>query len=237
MADTPGDGDGVGVSRDAVWQLQSGAPSNVYDASREWERMRLLQMPCWRMLQQREYELCSSYPREVIVPTELSEKSLTKAAHFHLHERLPVVTWKNPYGESVILRSATTRSRRGTISSRSPDDEVLLETLSRCISQVGDTNQSSAPGDDGPHSAIAGSDGGGGDGRAHGGARARMFVVTERPASLSAGVAAVQSSSTAARGGLTKDDGRTFAYPHCEFIEVCGYIVSWFEMIDHGFRC
>uniref|UniRef100_A0A8C5QPK5 SET binding factor 2 n=1 Tax=Leptobrachium leishanense TaxID=445787 RepID=A0A8C5QPK5_9ANUR len=53
----------------------------------------------------RMYSLCRSYPALLVVPQSVQESSLPKVARCYRHNRLPVVSWKNPKTNSVLLRS------------------------------------------------------------------------------------------------------------------------------------
>lgn len=48
-----------------------------------------------------------SYPAVVVVPTQVTEESLASIAGQFQHNRFPVVTWKHPKKEAVLLRSSS----------------------------------------------------------------------------------------------------------------------------------
>ena len=52
------------------------------------------------------FSLCS-YPAAVVVPDKVTDESLTKLASQFQHNRFPVVTWKHPRKQAVLLRSSS----------------------------------------------------------------------------------------------------------------------------------
>ncbi|XP_066439636.1 myotubularin-related protein 13 isoform X4 [Eleutherodactylus coqui] len=53
----------------------------------------------------RMYSLCRSYPGLLVVPQSVQDSSLQKVARCYRHNRLPVVSWKNPKTNAILLRS------------------------------------------------------------------------------------------------------------------------------------
>ncbi|XP_064399586.1 myotubularin-related protein 5-like isoform X3 [Halichondria panicea] len=53
------------------------------------------------------YTVCQSYPAAVVVPDKVTDESLAKLASQFQHNRFPVVTWKHPRKQAVLLRSSS----------------------------------------------------------------------------------------------------------------------------------
>ncbi|XP_053304996.1 myotubularin-related protein 13 [Spea bombifrons] len=53
----------------------------------------------------RMHSLCRSYPGLLVVPQSVQDSSLPKVARCYRHNRLPVVSWKNPKTNAILLRS------------------------------------------------------------------------------------------------------------------------------------
>lgn len=53
------------------------------------------------------YPVCSSYPAVLVVPDKITDNSLISMAHQFQHNRFPVVTWKHPKKQAVLLRSSS----------------------------------------------------------------------------------------------------------------------------------
>ncbi|XP_047013890.1 myotubularin-related protein 13 isoform X4 [Ictalurus punctatus] len=51
------------------------------------------------------YSLCRSYPGLLVVPQSVQDGSLQKVARCYRHNRLPVLSWKNPRTKAVLLRA------------------------------------------------------------------------------------------------------------------------------------
>ncbi|CAI8023621.1 Myotubularin-related protein 5 [Geodia barretti] len=51
------------------------------------------------------YAVCSSYPAVVVVPESTSDETLISVSSQFQHNRFPVVTWKSPSNQAVLLRS------------------------------------------------------------------------------------------------------------------------------------
>eukprot|EP01119_Soliformovum_irregulare_P023038 TRINITY_DN7984_c1_g2_i2.p1 TRINITY_DN7984_c1_g2~~TRINITY_DN7984_c1_g2_i2.p1 ORF type:complete len:921 (-),score=249.32 TRINITY_DN7984_c1_g2_i2:88-2850(-) len=79
----------------------------------------------WRISQANsEFQLSETYPRELVVPAEISDDELKKVAEFRSKGRIPVCIWKHPGNGSVLMRAA--QPMVGLVRSRSAVDEKLL---------------------------------------------------------------------------------------------------------------
>ncbi|RLN88429.1 hypothetical protein BBJ28_00014127 [Nothophytophthora sp. Chile5] len=111
------------------------APSEEvsFDIRREYRRIGLLSCPDHLRCidQSARYTLCDTYPRHLIVPTDISDVRIKAAAAFRSHARLPVVCWIHPVNGATIARSS--QPLVGLKSARSGEDELMVH-LSCCSS-------------------------------------------------------------------------------------------------------
>ncbi|KAL1519176.1 hypothetical protein AB1Y20_003436 [Prymnesium parvum] len=118
---TRGSSEGCARASHAMWAL--------YDAEAEFHRQGL-QNPLshWRIsLLNEKYELCSTYPRLLVVPRKVTDHDLLQAAKFRSGGRLPVLCWKDPFGVASICRSS--QPCVGVAKARSSYDEQLLQAI------------------------------------------------------------------------------------------------------------
>jgi Myotubularin-like phosphatase domain len=114
------------VSRRSGWRW--------YDAVAEYER---IGVPCkqWRLSSEnRRYALCATYPQVLAVPAWLSDEQLAHASQFRSKHRLPVLSWRHPRNGATITRAA--QPKVGVLSSRSAEDELLLDSIRRATPQL-----------------------------------------------------------------------------------------------------
>ncbi|CAG8668776.1 9567_t:CDS:2, partial [Paraglomus occultum] len=67
---------------------------SVYDPLREFERMGVTKNDAWRFSTvNRNYSLCPSYPRILVVPSKISDAVLTHAQKFRSKGRIPTLSY------------------------------------------------------------------------------------------------------------------------------------------------
>lgn len=76
----------------------------LYDLQKEYQRMSLTDNANFRILHQKDYDLCDTYPSYLVVPITLKEEEIKMAAAFRSRNRLPVVTWKHPRTQALLCR-------------------------------------------------------------------------------------------------------------------------------------
>jgi myotubularin-related protein 1/2 len=107
------------------------APSEEaqFDIRQEYGRIGLLSYPDHlRCIDQSDkYTLCETYPRHLVVPTDISDVRLKAVAAFRSHQRLPVVSWIHRGSGATIVRSS--QPLVGLKSARSGEDELLVRLL------------------------------------------------------------------------------------------------------------
>eukprot|EP01103_Thecamoeba_quadrilineata_P008217 TRINITY_DN17983_c0_g1_i1.p1 TRINITY_DN17983_c0_g1~~TRINITY_DN17983_c0_g1_i1.p1 ORF type:complete len:796 (-),score=126.29 TRINITY_DN17983_c0_g1_i1:56-2137(-) len=81
----------------------------------------------------KDYRLCDSYPKDLILPGGVGEEKLTKIATFRSKGRLPTLSWRDPKGASVLLRCSQPRA---SLNHRSREDEDLFELFSKRYGEV-----------------------------------------------------------------------------------------------------
>lgn len=65
-------------------------------------RMGINDVPQWRFsTANKDFKLCSTYPRDLVVPTVISDRHLRDAAGQRSSRRLPVLTWLHPNGAAL----------------------------------------------------------------------------------------------------------------------------------------
>jgi hypothetical protein len=102
---------------------------NVHNTEREFQRQGILN-PCssWRITTVNEdYSLCSSYPPTLVVPKQITDEELTKAAAFRSRGRIPVLSYKHYSNQATVTRSS--QPMVGLTMARSPFDEKLVEAV------------------------------------------------------------------------------------------------------------
>ncbi|CAM9597501.1 unnamed protein product, partial [Heterosigma akashiwo] len=125
---------GPGVARDPGWY--------AYDAEREFLRQGCcLERPGgapapWRPSHtNRDWGLCSSYPRVLVVPSEVTEAALRSVGMFRCAGRIPALTWGRPYDGASIWRSS--QPKVGVSGASCPPDEMLLDSIARASATDG----------------------------------------------------------------------------------------------------
>lgn len=71
------------------------------------------------------YSCCESYPRENVVPQDITDEKLAIAVKFRMKRRFPSVVWRNRECGSVLLRSS--QPEVGFLYYRNEEDEALLQ--------------------------------------------------------------------------------------------------------------
>ena len=73
------------------------------------------------------FEICSTYPRSLVVPASVDDDLIRHTASFRSRGRLPCIVWKHPVNGAVVCRSA--QPLVGLNSKRSPADEAYLQAI------------------------------------------------------------------------------------------------------------
>ncbi|CAB0030546.1 unnamed protein product [Trichogramma brassicae] len=94
----------------------------------EVERLKFNLHGTWRISQiNKDYQLCPSYPPQILVPACISDKTLETVAKFRTSRRIPAVIWRHVGNGAVIARSS--QPEVGWLGWRSTEDEDLLKAL------------------------------------------------------------------------------------------------------------
>jgi hypothetical protein len=105
---------------------------NVYSPHAEFARMGIPDA-LWRISDvNSEYELCSTYPAVVAVPTSVDDHSLTLASLFRSRGRFPALSWRHPSNCCSLTRSS--QPLVGLGQHRSADDEQLIRAINQASS-------------------------------------------------------------------------------------------------------
>ncbi|KAJ2722344.1 phosphatidylinositol-3-phosphatase ymr1 [Coemansia sp. Benny D115] len=102
----------------------------LYDAKTEFERMGVGAAEAgrfWRFTAANAgFQLCSTYPADLVVPLRISDTTLTYAAKYRSKGRLPVLCYLHPNGASMTRSS---QPMVGLKQARSVQDEKLVEAI------------------------------------------------------------------------------------------------------------
>ncbi|RWS14904.1 myotubularin-related protein 4-like isoform X2 [Dinothrombium tinctorium] len=83
---------------------------------------------CWRISDvNKDFELCTSYPRYLIVPQKITDTELELVAKFRYSKRIPAVVWRYRKNGCVIARSS--QPEVGWLGWRNNYDEALLQNI------------------------------------------------------------------------------------------------------------
>jgi hypothetical protein len=97
---------------------------DVFSSEREFRRARLLGAPGWRMIDQSpSFWLCRTYPGQIMVPADISDAEIRRAAAHRARNRLPVAVWAHTNG-ATLARCA--QPLIGLRNARCREDEKLV---------------------------------------------------------------------------------------------------------------
>eukprot|EP00742_Colponemidia_sp_Colp-10_P006387 GILJ01006845.1.p1 GENE.GILJ01006845.1~~GILJ01006845.1.p1 ORF type:complete len:991 (-),score=153.71 GILJ01006845.1:214-3186(-) len=123
----------------AFYHTQAVSPSmdgwNLYDAVTEFERLGVSadsrNNGLFRVTRLNQtYQLCSTYPQVLAVPTAITDDDLWKIAAFRSKGRLPVLSWIHPRNGASLWRSS--QPKTGMRQMRSDEDEKMLRLIGAC---------------------------------------------------------------------------------------------------------
>ncbi|XP_031780136.1 myotubularin-related protein 4 isoform X2 [Nasonia vitripennis] len=99
----------------------------------EVERLKFNLHGSWRISQiNKDYQMCPSYPPQLLVPACISDVTLEAVAKFRSSRRIPAIVWRHVTNGAVIARSS--QPEVGWLGWRKPEDEDLLKALSDACS-------------------------------------------------------------------------------------------------------
>ena len=105
------------------------SPYFAYDFGEEVNRLGFDLQSTWRISRANfHYDVCPSYPQQILIPASISDQKLLKVFKFRSSRRIPVVVWRHPTNGSVIARSS--QPEVGLLFWREPEDEALLSAIS-----------------------------------------------------------------------------------------------------------
>ncbi|CAL8079238.1 unnamed protein product [Orchesella dallaii] len=94
----------------------------------EIKRMEFNVQGPWRISDEnKEYDLCNSYPTHIIVPSNMTKKQLEQVACFRSARRFPAVVWRHRGNGAVISRCS--QPEVGWFGWRSGEDEELVQNI------------------------------------------------------------------------------------------------------------
>ncbi|KAJ8312915.1 hypothetical protein KUTeg_010288 [Tegillarca granosa] len=99
-----------------------------YSFGREVDRMKLNLKSAWRISYINEtFDVCSTYPKNHIVPASITDEQLKKVADFRALKRFPSVVWRDQRNGAVLVRCS--QPELGWFGWRSIEDETLLQAI------------------------------------------------------------------------------------------------------------
>lgn len=117
---------------------------NDIDFENEVKRLGFDMSSSWRISEiNKDFKLCSSYPRYILVPNTISDEDLLQIATFRSSRRIPVIVWKHQKSGAVIARCS--QPEVGWLGWRNNHDEKFLLEISKKCSKI---NQEPEPSDD-----------------------------------------------------------------------------------------
>ncbi|RZF47301.1 hypothetical protein LSTR_LSTR009792 [Laodelphax striatellus] len=82
----------------------------------------------WRISQaNRDFEICKTYPRYLLVPASFTDADLAEVAKFRSSRRMPITVWRHPTNGAAIARCS--QPEIGWFGCRSSADESLLQAI------------------------------------------------------------------------------------------------------------
>ncbi|XP_033119370.1 myotubularin-related protein 4-like isoform X2 [Anneissia japonica] len=115
----------------------------------EAERMEFDLQNTWKICNMnRDFSLCSSYPKKHLIPACISNDQLKTVANFRSNKRFPSVVWRNKSNGAVIVRCS--QPEVGWLGWRDTEDEnMLLSILEACKADRGRRSRHMSMEDDG----------------------------------------------------------------------------------------
>ena len=75
----------------------------------------------------KKYKLCDSYPKNIIVPLQISDEDIQNSSCYRTRNRIPTLCWYDKVHKSSIWRSSQTKC--GITQQRNTYDELLLKHI------------------------------------------------------------------------------------------------------------
>ncbi|KAL5016282.1 hypothetical protein ScPMuIL_005871 [Solemya velum] len=114
-----------------------------YSFGTEIDRMKFDLKNAWRITYINEdFVLCSSYPRNHIVPAWITDSNLGNVASFRALQRFPSVVWRDQRNGAVLVRCS--QPELGWLGWRNAEDESLLQAIPTACSLNGGTSSKSS---------------------------------------------------------------------------------------------
>ena len=99
----------------------------LYNFKEEFKRQNVDLTNTYKIFNNSNFKLCSSYPKEIIVPVCMSDSDIIKCANFRTKERIPVLTYRYNKNGCCIWRSSQTKTG---IMGKNEKDVLLLTKIS-----------------------------------------------------------------------------------------------------------
>ncbi|XP_046684264.1 myotubularin-related protein 3-like isoform X1 [Homalodisca vitripennis] len=115
-------------NEETLCRLNDSNPIDVFNSEVERLQFDVSEGGPWRIsAANREYELCKSYPRLLLVPADITDEKLDAASKFRSSRRVPAIVWRHKGNGAVIARCS--QPEVGLLGWRSSDDEELSNSI------------------------------------------------------------------------------------------------------------
>ncbi|KAK9765201.1 phosphatidylinositol-3-phosphatase ymr1 [Basidiobolus ranarum] len=116
---------------------------SVYNPIQEYERLGVgTKSSSWRFTKlNQNFELCSTYPRILVVPSKISDTVINYAAKYRSKNRIPILSYI--HGSNMATISRSSQPMVGLKQARSVQDEKLVEAI--FVSNIPKTPNSISP--------------------------------------------------------------------------------------------
>ena len=110
-------------------EVNGSEPDTMSVMEKEYERLNFGTLSStgeklWKLSKVNEnFEICTSYPRYIIVPEQMNNETLGTVANFRVSGRLPAIVWRSKQNGRIIARSS--QPEVGIWSSNRSDQELL----------------------------------------------------------------------------------------------------------------
>lgn len=99
----------------------------IYDETAEYKRCGLLSSSFLRVVDNSKFDMCSTYPRKIVIPASITDKQLQDVCEFRCRARIPAVVWRHPVHNATLSRCA--QPLVGIRNKRCEADEQMFQVL------------------------------------------------------------------------------------------------------------
>ena len=101
---------------------------NIYNEEKEFKFQGLDFEEEFRIINNKNFDFCSSYPKQIVVPKSMTDDDIKKCAQYRTKERFPALTYRYKKNGKCIWRSSQTKN---TIKGKTNKDVILLTKIAK----------------------------------------------------------------------------------------------------------